>query len=646
MARRAILGNGRLCVGLDEKGLVNDFYYPHVGLHNMTSARSVNHKIGIWVDGIFSWVDDPGWEHSVELDDTCMMARSYFTNVSLGISLSLRDFVDSHIDFFGRVVIVENRIDQHRDVKLYFGQVFQISRAGRADTALYAPATHPYILTYNGNISFVASLRTQDGEPFDQFAVGNYGIEGKSGTYHDAEDGHLSGNLVEHGGVDSVIQSSFSIRPKGAFHVDYWVAASDKNYNSASEIHRTLAKNGLYHYLNSTNMYWKKWLARSAPFIDTLDVKYQSLAKKSLFTIKAHCDSHGGIIASADSSIYNYGRDYYNYVWPRDTFYALSPLLKLGYTEEVKSYLGFISVLIHQRGYVHHKYLPDSSMGSSWHPLMQDGETELNIQEDETAATVLLAIDYIKVIGADMPEAKKLFDKLIKPGATFMAEYFDEETCLPHASYELWEQVFLTSTYTTSIVYKALCEAILIAGTIDQTCDTSLWERSKGCIEGNYKKLFDESNQWFVRGLENRAHGFEPNTTLDISSLYAMSTYGPAKPDDTAVYATQTAVEKYLQNPHEAKGVIRYPGDNYMMSHEENGANPWYVCTLWLGRHYANLGDTEKAIQTLDWTLDHVDESGMLSEQIDPVSGDIRGVTPLVWSHAEYLSLLIKIFKS
>jgi GH15 family glucan-1,4-alpha-glucosidase len=89
--------------------------------------------------------------------------------------------------------------------------------------------------------------------------------------------------------------------------------------------------------------------------------------------------------------------------------------------------------------------------------------------------------------------------------------------------------------------------------------------------------------------------------------------------------------------------VIRYPKDNYMVSSEHGDANPWYVCTLWLGRHYANLGNIDKAYEALDWTLDHVNDSGMLSEQIDPDCGDIRGVTPLVWSHAEYLSLLIKL---
>jgi hypothetical protein len=53
MGRSAILSNGRLCVGLDEKGFVNDFYYPYVGLDNMTSARFVHHKIGVWVGWSF-----------------------------------------------------------------------------------------------------------------------------------------------------------------------------------------------------------------------------------------------------------------------------------------------------------------------------------------------------------------------------------------------------------------------------------------------------------------------------------------------------------------------------------------------------------------------------------------------------------------
>ena len=40
------------------------------------------------------------------------------------------------------------------DIRLFMHQVFQISRAGRADTALYVPDDH-YILDYKGRYSLL-----------------------------------------------------------------------------------------------------------------------------------------------------------------------------------------------------------------------------------------------------------------------------------------------------------------------------------------------------------------------------------------------------------------------------------------------------------------------------------------------------------
>jgi len=479
-----------------------------------------------------------------------------------------------------------------------------------------------------------------DGEPFDQWAVGNYRIEGKAGTYTDAEDGELSGNPVEHGGVDSIIRSSFTLKPKGSYHLDYWVVASEKGYSRASRVHRNISTNGLYTYLNSTVAYWKEWLSRSVSFVDSLDVKYQSLARRSLLTIKAHCDDRGGIIASADSGIYNYGRDYYSYVWPRDAMYALNPLLSLGYTDEVRKFLEFIMPLIHPKGYVHHKYSPDSAPGSTWHPLVQDGKAELNIQEDETASVVRLAIDYIATTD-DARLHEKLIKRIIVPCSNFMAGYVDEVTGLPHASYDLWEQIFLTNTYTTSIVYSTLLKAKAVVDSCQLDVDTSQWQQTADNIAQNIGKLFDEKNQWFVRGLQPEAHGHSQVKVLDIASLFGMSEYGPAKPDDTSVYATQRAIE---ENNIVGGGVIRYRGDDYMKTDPLATANPWHVCTIWLGRHYLNTGDRDKAINMLDWCLAHTSDKGIMSEQINPSNGEPRGVSPLVWSHAEYLTMLQALF--
>lgn len=641
MGRAVILSNGRLCVGLDEKGFVNDFYYPYVGMHNTASARFIHHKIGVWVDGSFSWLDSPEWNAHACLDDHAMIARVKYVNHELGISLSLRDFVDVSYDFFGRVVIIENRGDKARDVRLFFCQVFQISHNGRADTALYTPSAYPYILTYHGDTSVVTGLRTESGEGFDQFAVGNYGIEGKAGTYLDSVDGELSGNLVEHGGVDSVIRTSFTIQPKHAYHVDYWNAVSDRNYSHATHIHRHLSKNGLYHYLNATTLYWKKWLQTATPFLAQVNNAYAPMATRSLLIIKAHLDARGGIIASADSSIYNYGRDYYNYVWPRDAYYALQPLLRAGFIDEIKQYLDFVMRTIHQRGYVNHKYLPDYSLGSTWHPLMQNGEPELNIQEDETAATVLLASELLQKIGTDTAFSKKIWKKIIKPSARFMAEYISTDTGLPHPSYDLWEEVFVTSTYTTGIVYAALRTSIRYAGIFEPDLDIQFWQDAHDSIQKNIGQLFDEKNQWFVRGLVKTQDGYKKLSTLDISSLYSMVTYGPAKSTDTSVYATLQAVQKHLTNPTAIGGIIRYQNDSYMKQTELS--NPWHVCTHWLAQSSHAETQSDALNNALDWSLRYASVNGILSEQVDPYNGEIRSVSPLVWSHAEFLTSLQKL---
>ena len=65
---------------------------------------------------------------------------------------------------------------------LFMHQVFQISRAGRADTAIYVPDDH-YMFDYKGRYCLLIGGKFADGETFDQYAVGNYGIEGKAGTF-------------------------------------------------------------------------------------------------------------------------------------------------------------------------------------------------------------------------------------------------------------------------------------------------------------------------------------------------------------------------------------------------------------------------------------------------------------------------------
>ena len=121
--------------------------------------------------------------------------------------------------------------------------------------------------------------------------------------------------------------------------------------------------------MSATRLFWKDWLSVSSAKLTHIDNKLLPFVKKSLMIIKTHIDKRGGIIASCDSSIYNYGRDYYSYVWPRDGAYIIRPLIRLGHTEEAKKFYEFCRDVLTDDGYLMHKYQPDRSIGSTWHPL-------------------------------------------------------------------------------------------------------------------------------------------------------------------------------------------------------------------------------------------------------------------------------------
>lgn len=632
-----MLSNGQLMVGLNEHGLVHDFYYPYVGLDNLTTARSVHHKIGIWVDGIFSWIDDGSWETKVSLESDALFANSKMSSRALNICIDTIDFVDPNSNGFIRRLKVSNLSTQKRDVRLFMHQVFEISSGGRGDTAMYVPDAN-YILDYKGRCALLICGRQQrTGNLFDQYSVGNYGIEGKEGTYKDAEDGSLSGNSIEHGGVDSVFSFAFEIDPSGAEQVDYWIIASGSQYE-CEEIHDRYLKEGIDHVEEKARDWWKHWIGIGANRLHGISPELLPQVKKSLMTIKAHTDKRGGVLASGDSSIFNYGRDYYCYCWPRDGAYAMWPLIRLGYKEEPKKFFEFCRDTLSKQGYLMHKYQPDQAIGSTWHPLVHENRKELAIQEDETASVINMLGEYLDYTG-DEDFVRSLYSTLIQPAANFMAQFIDEETNLPHASYDLWEEKFLTNTYSTATVIGALKRASQLAEKFNFPDDAVKWEYAYEKITSGLALLFDHERETYRKGFILQADGsLNFDNTIDTSSLFGIIMYTNIDLNSEEVKSSLYALESNLLNLGPVGGVIRYENDNYMRKGTNVPPNPWFVCSLWLAQMYIQLGKIDQAKQLLAWSLKYTLEGGIMSEQIHPETGQPLGVAPLVWSHAELIN--------
>lgn len=638
MGRLVVLSNGQLFVGLDENGLVHDFYYPYVGLENLTNARSSQHKIGVWVDGQFNWTDDGTWQVQVDFAIDALVSDIKLHSDQLGISLHFEDYVDAQTNALVRHVTITNERDHERDVRLFMHQVFQISRAGRADTALYVPDDH-YLLDYKGRYCLLIAGKFDDGSSFDQYAVGNYGIEGKAGTFLDAEDGELSDNAVEHGGVDSVLRFRKHLRGNQSTNVDYWIVAASSQ-NDAQVIHNEFKHQDMAARLKQNHQYWQKWLNEGD--IEIPDFHKRSL-QHSLLIVKAHCDDRGSVLASGDSSIFNYGRDYYCYCWPRDAAYALWPLIRLGHFDEARAFFEFARDTMHKDGYLMHKYQPDRAIGSTWHPLVHGRRKELAIQEDETACVVFMIGEYLEA-SQDKVFVENLYHSFVVPAANFMSRFIDKETGLPHASYDLWEEKFLTSTYTVCTVIAGLETAAKLAELVQQPDDALRWKKASAEIRENLDSLY--RNGRFIKGFLLQENGdIQYDDTLDISNLYGVYMYAGLALDDERLLSTVKQIEELILNSSPSGGVLRYENDNYFLTKRQFKGNPWIVSTLWLAQYYTTVGRIDEARHLLEWSLTRELPSGVLSEQFDPETGSPLGVTPLVWSHAEMVNTLLDLSK-
>lgn len=640
MAKSIMLGNGSLLVGLDYYGQLKDLYFHYAGLENHVGHNLV-HKIGVWVEDQFSWLDDGSWDIHVLCEKDTMASEITAERKDWGIELHFTDVVYNEKNIFLREVTVKNSYDRKRKVKLFFNQQFNISGNHTGDTGYYDPVDN-LLIHYKGRRVFLVNAR-DDRNGMDDYSVGLLGIEGKEGTYKDAEDGKLSKNPIEHGQVDSVFSLQLDIDSKSENTLHYWIVAA-KSITKAKEINQEVLIRGAEDIIHTTKNYWKAWVTlQEIPFVG-LPEKLSDIFKKSLLFIRTHVNENGGIIASGDSDMLQFGRDYYEYVWPRDGAYTAIALMKAHDFNATRRFFLFCNDVISEKGYFMHKYRPDKSLGSSWHPWVVDGQTQLPIQEDETAIVLVALWEYFELTH-DLEFIESIYNSLIKKAANFLVNYRDEKTGLPKASYDLWEMYYGISTYTASSVYGALIAASGFANILGKVEHANEYKEAAETIQKAIMKyLYDEKTGTFIKYLQTDEKTYA-DTALDISSAYGVFKFGVLPIDDKRL---KNAFEVYLERltvKTEISGIARFEGDIYNHVGGDYPGNPWIVTTMWVSQYLIASAKTFKDLDNVkkwfDWVSSHTNEAGILPEQLHPYNGTHLSATPLVWSHAEFITTMI-----
>lgn len=359
--------------------------------------------------------------------------------------------------------------------------------------------------------------------------------------------------------------------------------------------------------------------------------------------VKSQIDKRGAVIASTDSAMLNYSRDAYAYSWPRDGAYVLWPLIRLGYVDEPHRFFDFCRRGLHASGYLMHKYRADGALGSSWHSYIHEGmESAPPIQEDETALVLFVFAQYYHM----HPTPRLLnefYRSMVVPMAEFMASYIDPITHLPRPSYDLWEEIFLTTTYTTATVYAALLSAAELADAADDPDHAVAWRAvAEDMQRGAQRHLFNPERQAFYKGVSVKDGAVIGNATLDTSSVFGAFMFGLFAADSPELTAAVTTLEKTFAFTPGLTGLPRYENDYYYRVNEQTPGNWWNITTLWLAQYYQEMGSHDKTQHILEWVRSHAaTTTGIFSEQLSPDDGSSLSVAPLTWSHAEYLATLL-----
>jgi GH15 family glucan-1,4-alpha-glucosidase len=113
---------------------------------------------------------------------------------------------------------------------------------------------------------------------------------------------------------------------------------------------------------------------------------------------------------------------------------------------------------------------------------------------------------------------------------------------------------------------------------------------------------------------------------LDASSL-TLPIVGFLPPDDPRIRATVEATAERLTD---ARGfVYRYRSADGLAGQEGSFA----ICTFWLVECLAMMGETERAREIFERLLGCANDVGLLSEEIDPATGELLGNFPQAFTH-------------
>jgi len=645
MPRDIPVGNGDLLITFDRLYRVRDIYYPHVGQYNHTDGYL--QRFGVWVDGKFAWIEDAGWKRSMAYEEDTLVTRVVLRHDTLGLEITCSDAVDFHEPAYFRRCVVRDLLGKDRDVRLFMHWDLSIKGSPVGDTANYDPATASLVV-YKDDTYFLFNACDENKCGIDNWAIGTKRVRGAEGTWRDAEDGQLGRNAISQGSVDCTVGYNLQVPARGSAHVTCWMAAGH-SHSEVKQLNQRILEVGADRMISRTAAYWKLWARKDLPGLEKLPARVADLFVRSQLVLRTQIDNQGAIIAANDSDITQFGGDHYSYCWPRDGALVAYSLILSGQSELSRQFFRFCARALNGNPYFLHKYNPSGELASSWHPWMIEGQRVLPIQQDETSL-VLWALRKHFESFRDVEFIKSLYQPLVVKPADWILAYRDING-LPKQSWDLWEERRGIHLFTVATTIGALRAAAAFASEFGEMDRAQRYrEGADRMVAAMRRQLWHPEQKRFCRMATPQPNGsYRLDMTAD-SANYAIFAFAGLPITDPMVASEMAESQKRLTVRTGVGGYARYERDYYHQIErdrvEQVPGNPWAICSLWRAQYViakaTSFEELEEARGLLEWCSYRAEESGVLAEQFHPHTGEPISVSPLTWSHATYVMVVVE----
>ncbi|CCG40673.1 glycoside hydrolase family 15 protein [Magnetospirillum molischianum] len=389
-----------------------------------------------------------------------------------------------------------------------------------------------------------------------------------------------------------------------------------------------------------TRDHWCNWVrSLSIPF------EWQDAVIGASITLKlCHFEETGAIVAALTTSIPeapDTERTWdYRFCWLRDAYFVIHALNRLGGTRMMEDYLRFIGDIVEDAndGALRPVYgitreaLIDESILSHLPgyrgigPVRVGNQAHLQVQNDVYGSVVLASTHAFFDRRMTRPGDTILFEQLERLGVRAVAA-FDQPDAGP------WELRGSAAVHTFSAV---MCWA---------ACDRlAKIARQIG--------LGERAAHW--RGAADRLHGIIRERAWNAELGSFVSTFDGAEMDATLLLLHEVDFlsaddPRFAATVDAVSRTLRSGDFLYRYVAEDDFGRPktaFVICVFWYIDALAALGRRQEARDLFETVLAHRNPLGLLSEDIDPRSGELWGNFPQTYSMVGLINCAMRLSRS